>query len=230
VAHVTIFVDESGDLGFGKRSSMFFIIGFVIMINDNPFFNRNKVTRLLRRINSRQKHKRKISEFKFSEDSHVTRMRFLNLIKTLPIIAGVVLVSKDSVMNHLRNDPIILYNYLAVEYVITKVINEYLKASSPYNSITYIIDESLTKKAKQNFNRYCEDKIEFLSKDRPFVANIGTTIKHLNSQYDVCLQIADYIASSTFQKFERDNAQYLDIIKDKIKDPVFWDINRKIRW
>ncbi|MDE1830184.1 MAG: DUF3800 domain-containing protein [Thaumarchaeota archaeon] len=230
MANVTVFVDESGNLGFDKGGSSFFVIGFVMMINDNPFFNRNKVTRLLRHINTKQKHKRKISEFKFSEDSHLTRMKFLNLIKVLPVVSSVVLVSKDSVMQHLRNDPIILYNYLAVEYIITKIINDHLKPSSPYNTITYTIDESLTKKAQQNFNRYCQDKISYLSKDRPFVANIITKIQHLNSQYDPCLQIADYIASATFQKFERNNPQYLDVIKDKIKKPVFWDIHRRITW
>lgn len=230
MAHVTVFVDESGNLGFGNGGSSFFVIGYVMMINDNPFFNRNKVTRLLRHVNTKQKQRRKISEFKFSEDSHEIRIKFLNLIKTLPISASVVLVSKDSVMNHLRDDPVVVYNYLAVEYVITKIINEHLKPSSPYNTITYTIDESLTKKAQKNFNRYCQDKISFLSKERPFAANIAVKIQHLNSRYEPCLQISDYIASATFQKFERGNPQYLDLIKEKIKNPIFWDINRKIKW
>lgn len=230
MANVTVFVDESGDLGFDHKSSKFFVIGYVMMINNDPFFNRNKVTRLKRDINTKRKHKHKIREFKFSNDSYDIRIKFLKLIAELDVNAGVVLVSKDSVVERLRHDPPILYNYLSVEYIMTTIINNYLKPHSPYNRIDFRIDESLSKNARKQFNRYCSGKIEALSKERPFVANIITTIEHLDSNYEVCLQIADYIASSTFVKLERSNSQYHDIIKSKIKHKDVWDFNKRITW
>lgn len=75
---VDVYVDESGDLGFSNGSSKFFTIGYVFTINRYPFVEKQMVTRTLKRINSRNKnHKKKISEFKFSNDSEKTRKIFL---------------------------------------------------------------------------------------------------------------------------------------------------------
>lgn len=43
------------------------------------------------------------------------------------------------------------------------------------------------------------------------------TIKHMDSRQSKGLQLADLICGSLFQKFERDNNEYYDIIKERIK-------------
>ena len=54
-----------------------------------------QVNNLLKRLNLR--NKLKISEFKFSNDTPKTRIRFLKLISTLALDVGVIATSKDSV-------------------------------------------------------------------------------------------------------------------------------------
>ena len=227
---VTIFVDESGDLGFKHKSSKFFVISYVIMINDVPMFLRNKCRRLLMNINTQKQHKHKISEFKFSEDTPQTRIKFLKLISSFDISTGVAVISKDSVKSNLKNDSIILYNYIVIDHVISAVVNHYLKTTAVYNKIFFVIDKSLTKKARQHFNSYCEEKISYLTREKHFRNDIITKIEHENSERESCLQISDYIASSVFTKFQRENSQYYDIIKNKIKHKSTWDWNNKITW
>lgn len=51
---VNVFVDETGDLGFSPSSTKSFVLGYVIMTNDVPIFIRNKVTRLLKNLNTKK--------------------------------------------------------------------------------------------------------------------------------------------------------------------------------
>lgn len=227
---VSVFVDESGDLGFKQKSSEFFVISYIIMINDVPMFLRNKCRRLLMNINTQNKKKRKISEFKFSEDTPQTRIKFLKLIASFDISIGVAVISKDSVKSTIKNNAIVLYNFITVDHTIETIANDYLKIKSVYNTIHFVIDRSLTKKAIQHFNTYCEDKIGYLTREKKFYYDLITKIEHQNSEQEACLQIADYVASAVFSKFERKNSQYYDIIKNKIKHKSKWDWNNKVIW
>lgn len=178
----------------------------------------------------RQKHKGKIGEFKFSKDSHQTRMRFLRLIKTFDIKTGVVVVYKDSVKASLKNDPCYLYNYLAVNYVITNVVNNHLVKSDPYNRIIYTIDRSMTAKAQRGFNDYCEQKIGYLKNQRDRNMNVIIKIDHANSVSNPALQIADYISGSTYAKYEYGDAQYYDEIRSLLTYKDKWDWKNRIIW
>ncbi|MEM3090010.1 MAG: hypothetical protein QXY22_05520, partial [Candidatus Nitrosotenuis sp.] len=173
--YVSTFVDESGNLGFTTNSTKTFVISYVIVINSLPTVIETKIKRLLKNINMHQKPKRKIGEFKFSKDSHQTRMRFLRLIRTFNIKTGVVVIHKDSVKASLKSDPCYLYNYLAVNYVITNVVNNHLIVSDPYNRIVYTIDRSMSAKAQKGFNTYCEQKIDYLKNQRDRNMNVITS-------------------------------------------------------
>ncbi|MGI0062658.1 MAG: DUF3800 domain-containing protein [Nitrosotalea sp.] len=133
---VHVFVDESGDLGFSDKSSPFFTIGYAIMLNSNSIFIENK-TRRLRRDMNRSKKIFGMQEFKFSNDSDITRMRFLSKINTFDLKLGTIVVSKDSVEEKLKSDKNTLYNYIAVQEIMEVVIGQYLKPHSPYNRIFY---------------------------------------------------------------------------------------------
>jgi cell shape-determining protein MreC len=138
--HVSVYVDESGDVGFNEKSSKFFTIGYVFTINHFPSDENKKVKRLLKNINSRTRnHKKKISEFKFSCNTETTRKRFLRQIRQLDVNIGVVCVSKDSVKQHLKEDSSLFYRYVVIENVITVLVDEYLKTFDPYNRIRFEI-------------------------------------------------------------------------------------------
>lgn len=150
-------MDESGDLGFSPKSSISYTIGYVIMPTSTPHFVRNKCCRLLKKVNMQLKANKKLSEFKFSNDSHDTRLKFLGLIKSLDIDIGVVAVMKDSVKDHLKENPNVLYNYLAVHYVAPVIVSNYLKSFMPLNRIKFVIDRSLSKQARDRFDYYFDN-------------------------------------------------------------------------
>ncbi|MGI0047730.1 MAG: DUF3800 domain-containing protein [Nitrosotalea sp.] len=227
---VNVFVDEAGDLGFSQNSTRSFVLSYVIMINDTPLFIRNKVRRLLKNINTRRRIRGKAEEFKFSNDEHATRERFLRKIKTFDLSLGTVAVMKDSVKDSLKGNQTILYNYLAIDYVIKTIVNSYLKPWVPYNEIHYTIDRSLSQKAIKHFDEYCEEKISYVKKNRQFKGDIIVKIKHVDSRNDVCLQIADYISGSVFSKSERLDNRYYDLIKEKLKHKDQWDWHNRINW
>ena len=225
---VHVFVDESGDLGFSKQSSPFFILGYAIMLNTNSTFIETKTYRLRKNMIRSGKLKG-MEEFKFSRDSDTTKVRFLQKINTFDLQLGAVVVSKDSVKQHLKSDKKLLYNYIAVHEIIDIIIGQYLKPRSPYNNIIYTIDKS-TSISEDDFNEYCEDKVKVLARPRKFVADIKTSIRHLDSKSHSCLQVADYLAGSISAKFTRNESKYYDMIKQKIRHKQKWDWNDKINW
>ena len=228
--YVSIFVDESGNLGFTKNSTQMFVISYVIVINTLPAVIETKVKRLLKNISTKQRPNRKFGEFKFSKDSHETKQRFLNLIKTFNIKTGIVVIDKNSVKPSLKGDPAYLYNYLAVNYVITNIVNNHLIATDPYNRIVYTIDRSLSTKSQKAFNTYCEEKIDYLKNQRDRNMNVITNIAHANSILSPALQIADYIAGASYTKFEYNDPQYYDMIKNILTYKDKWDWKNRINW
>jgi len=169
---IDVFVDESGDLGFNPRSSKIFAVSYFITQDTERI--RINTKRLLKRINN--KYKRTISEFKFSKDSHEVRMKFFNLIKRMDILVGCVVIEKMAVKDELKERPLILYNYLTVNYVITNILSLYEPTR-----ILFIVDRSLSKESIMKFNNYLKGKISWksfvMNKDEPDI-----DVCHLNSQ------------------------------------------------
>lgn len=224
-------MDEAGDLGFSSHASRSHVIGYVIAMASDHHFMRNKSSRLLRKINQNLRPKQKISEFKFTKDFHETRVQFLQLINSFSMIdAGAVAIRKDSVKKDLHDNPVVLYNYLAVNYVVPVLVGSYLKQFMPLNRIKFKIDRSLSKADRARFNDYFDSKISWIKRQLDFKNDIFAEIDHENSQNDVCLQVADYVAGAVFRMIEHDDRQYYELIKGKIKHKQKWDWNEKISW
>ena len=209
---IDVFVDEAGDLGFNLRSSKTFVVSYFTTQDSQRI--RTDTKRLLKRINN--KYKRKISEFKFSKDSCEIKNRFFNLIKEMDICIGYVAIEKRAVKDELKDKPLILYNYLIVNYPITNILSRY-----NLTKISFILDKNLTKEARRMFDDYLKGKVSWksflMSKDEPAI-----NICHLDSQEDPCIQVADYLADAIFSKFEHNNNIYYDLIKDKIQFKDSW--------
>lgn len=229
--HVSIYVDESGDVGFNEKSSKFFTVGYVFTINRLPTKESKKIRRLLKNINfGIKKHNRKIPEFKFTSNTEKTRKRFLRQIKKLDVNIGVICISKDSVKQHLKEDSSLFYRYVVIESIISILVNDYMKTYDDYNSIRFVIDRSLSDNAIKSFNDYCEEKMSFKAHKRDKEMEVRSTILHEDSHVIPMLQVADYIASSTQRKFTLGDPTYYNIISDKIKHHTKWDWNDKINW
>jgi len=138
-----------------------------------------------------------------------------------------VVIEKSAVKSSLRDKPTVLYNYLVVHYVINNIL-PVLQTLQTHGTdpITIRIDKSLTKEAREAFDRYLQNKNLRVSSD---LGNHPRRIKvnHKNSCDDPCIQAADYIAGATFRRFERDDPFYYDTFRDRILFTNAWG---KIRW
>lgn len=105
--------------------------------------------------------KNKIVEFKFSNNTDKTKYKFLEKIRTMDTVIGVICISKDSVKEDLKHDLSRLYRYLIVDTIITNLVRDYFQKDDPYNGIRFVIDRSLSINARKRFNEYCEQKASF---------------------------------------------------------------------
>ena len=229
--HVSIYVDESGDVGFKKKSSKFFTIGYVFTINKYPIKENEKIKRLIKNINTGIRNKKeKISELKFSQDTDMIKKKVLHNIQKLDVNIGVICISKDSVTQNLKKDSSMFYRYVIIENIVTLLVEEYLKIYDPYNKIRFTIDRSLSKNQIKAFNDYCEEKILFKVHEQSPEMEIHITILHEDSKKIPMLQVADYVAGATQRKITHCDSTYYDIISDKIKHKKIWDWNNKINF
>ena len=73
------------------------------------------------------------------------------------------------------------------------------------------IDRYQSKKYEQEFEKQLKNRHRRRFRQQPNIQ-----IEHINSQEDMCLQLADLCAGSIFHKHEHGNAEYYDLLKDKI--------------
>ena len=182
---VYVFLDESGDLGFKRKSSKVFIIAYVITAN--PENIRNRVKRLRKRLKSIRRRKRIVlNEFKFNRDSKEVKMMLFNLLRKLDFEIGYVVIDKKYVKAELRDKPTVLYNYLTVHYIITNVLSRY----EPDN-IIFTLDKSLPKSSRDAYDDYFMNKLHWRTLIQGNKKLPKHEIKHVGSRGEICIQVAD---------------------------------------
>lgn len=226
--HVSVYVDESGDMGFTDNASEFFTIGYAFTVDRFPEKENKTIKRVLKNINTVQK--KNIIEFKFSSNTDKVRKKFLKTIKKLDVELGVICISKDSVTSDLKKDPCRFYRYTVVDTIITHLVEDYFESYDHYNSIRFTIDRSLTKNAIDAFNQYCEDKIYYRTKEKSWKIDFTSNIHHEDSKNVPMLQVADYIASATQRYVVHGDPTFYEMYSNNLKYREKWDWNDKIDW
>lgn len=218
---IYVFLDESGDLGFKRKSSKVFVVAYVI--TTNPENMRIRVKRLRKRLKSTRRRKRIVlNEFKFNRDSKKIRMILFNLLKELDFEIGYVVIDKNYVKYELRDKPTVLYNYLTVHFVITNILSGY----NP-DKIIFTLDKSLPRSSRVTYDYYFTNKLHWRSLIQGNKKFSRHEVKHVDSRGEVCIQVADYIAGAAYRKFEFSDPTYYNMIKDKI---VFRNSWGNIEW
>ena len=198
-----IFLDESGDLGFNNRSSRWFILTIVFANNHR------KIEKCVKKVHRglRKKYKR-VSELHAYHSDSVTKKRILKLLAStedLKILC--IILNKKKVYTDLRNQKAYLYNYTA-NILLDRLHNK--KILKDGEMILICIDQRETNKfLKKNFENYLKNNLTGKI-DNYF------EIKIKASQTEKCLQAVDFISWSIFRKYERNDYEYYEIIKNKI--------------
>jgi len=200
-----IFLDESGDLGFKKESSRWFL--FTIAIVKNPRALDKVVKKIWRPLKKKYK---KLGELHAYHADKTTRLRLLKSISEITDLKVLsVILNKEKVYTDLQNQKNYLYNYTANILLDRLSKKDFFKPDEPFY---LVIDKKDSKKIiKENFLNYLS----------------GSMVKKLEGKLDIqlcsshdhkSLQAVDFISWAIFRKYEKSDFEYYEIIKNKIVD------------
>ncbi len=198
-----IFLDESGDLGFKERSSKWFLFT-IVLINDHK-----RIEKVIKNIRKGLKKKYKIRELHAYHADKITRIRMLKKlseIKEIKILS--IILNKQKVYIDLQKQKDYLYNYTA-NILLDRLHNKRLiKTSEPIN---LFIDQKDTKKfIRENFEKYLKNNL--IKRGN----NGRIEIKIKPSHTERCLQAVDFVSWAIFRKYERNDYEYYELVKNKI--------------
>ncbi len=203
-----IFLDESGELGFKKTSTKFFIITLLSCEEGEVY----SLRRIMRKVRSKiiKKKMKRFPELKGNNSTDKIRKGVLNrFVKTNSEIF-VIILDKSKVSEYLKEKKNKLYDYIS-----NLILNE---CSLDGSNISLIVDKSKTNRSlREDFDNYIRKNI--LGRKNDCILKI----KHENSQKDECLQVLDFISWAIFRNYEYNDPEFMNIIKDKIviKKEVF---------
>lgn len=201
-----IYLDESGDLGFGPRSSKHFVLTAIIARDPG------KVRRCIKRVRQQKlpKKYKTVPELKFHNSSQTIRKHVLGcLVRTDTDIAYAVL-RKNQVYERLKSKPSILYNYLSGS-LIAKIITAY-KLEGP---VKVFVDRSLYGFERENFDNYLTWKA-CLGNHSEEQSLEPPEIEHIDSRQDRCIQVVDFVAGAINHRYSMEDPSYYNLIEQKV--------------
>jgi hypothetical protein len=142
---VNIYIDESGDIGSGSRSSDYFVIA--AMVVRDPLCVKRCFSRI-RRSKLKKKWK-KIPEFKFNNTGNILKRRILDCLANCDLDIAYSVLRKRQLYPNLRDKPQIMYNYLTGS-LIAKIIGHY----RVNDEVVVLVDKSLRGIQRENFDQY----------------------------------------------------------------------------
>jgi hypothetical protein len=206
-----VFVDESGDLGFSKASTKFFIVAYLEC--ETPQKIRTELKRLLKQLHQKKKYSRARNELKFSRMDDYCRKRVLEKIAQYDATLGTVIMEKALVKAKLQKDPTILYNWCVVHNIMLSLLPQITAG----HKIQITFDKSLPMWRMNEFNSYVSNKASYLLFETGNkMPSDAISLRHIASENESCLQAADAVAGAYFQKYEKQNDTYVNIIEHKV--------------
>jgi len=209
--HVDIFLDESGDLGFtSPRSSRHLLIGALATAESQEF------SRLTKKAHKKFKVKGKGAiEFKFNSSSDTIRHYFLEGVAQTECWVVWGAIEKKNANNSLRNRTDRLYNMLCGKVMVGMFRCTHAK------TVHVIVHRRSSKRTNRDtFDHHVEN---ILLSNHAGMFPPECKISHFDSRKSEGLQVHDFVVGAIFQKIERDDNSYFDVIKDKVESgQVYW--------
>ena len=197
-----VYLDESGDLGFGQGGTKYFTIAFVIVKDPIPF------RRCVKAVKIKHDIPREV-ELKGNTTRQVIKKDLLARFLKLDMEVHAITVKKENVEPKLRRDTNILYNYMVGLSLVERILQEPSGAKVVIN----VDRRTISITSGFNFNQYLRYKIWY-ARERQ---DIDLEIYHLDSHEAYVIQGTDVICNSIFRKYNSNNYKLFNIIKGKMK-------------
>ena len=204
----TVFVDESGDLGFGQGSSKYITIGALIATHPET------VDRIPLRIRKRRLKKslRQKPELKFHNSSPEVRRSVLRMIMALPEVSiASMIVNKTGMPDGLGRRPESFYDRVCGE-----LLADIIVAQGGRCAYHVVFDaRPHNRSASYDFGGHIEEVVEReLSRAGVLPTHIEVSV--IDSHNSGGLQVADFVVGSIQRKYARDDPSYYRAIAPAI--------------
>ncbi len=198
-----LYLDESGDLGFGKKSSKFFVV--TILFTKNPRYLSFCIKKA--RHKKLKKKLKERPEIKAYTSTQRIRELVLSCLAKKDIEVHTIVLSKRNIPSDLRREKQKLYNYITG--LLIEDCAHFLKPS-----LTLIVDKRATGKVLEEFNDYVRFKAASqMIEERKTLLKIH----HKISQSDAGLQAVDFVSYAIYRLFEHGKDDLYSIIEPKVK-------------
>ena len=189
-----VYIDESGDLGNKYSSSKYFVFAGIMV--DNP----KKLDNLIKNTYRKYKEIRKMTEIKGTHTPDNVIMDILKRLNNIDYHVFVIVFDKQN-MYKIGQEHNVNQSYDILASQLAKIIH--------INQKTIIfIDKAKNKNQIFDFNELFVRKLDN-------VKNYPVEINHVNSANYKGLQVADLISWSTYQAFENENNEFINIVENK---------------
>lgn len=206
MSHVTIFLDESGCLGYDftkKSTSKNFIITALITSHKRPL--EKIIKNIFSQMNEkeRKRHSGTLHAYKEPQKNKIKLLEKLKENKEVKIM--ILKLNKQKVYVQLQNNETVLYNYIT-NILLDRIISKHLLPEN--NSINFIASQRETnKRLNDNFKKYLKKKSS---------GKLDLKVHIETSSKEKCLQIVDCISWAVFRKCEHGDDTYYKIFKKLI--------------
>jgi len=202
---VKIYVDESGDLGFGPRASHYFVLAALIVRDEQT------IRRCFKKIRQRKLKKslRDVPEFKYNNTKGLIKDRILQCIADCDLDIAYAVLRKDQVYGRLRDRQQIVYNYLTGS-LISRIVSQYA-----FEGCIYVcMDKSMYNLQRDHFDDYLAYRMfdNGVSCATPLDHLV---VEHVDSRVEPCIQAADFAAGAVHQRYRENDETYYSIIEPR---------------
>lgn len=195
-----MFLDESGELGFNfnKGSTKFFTITLLIC----GVREEQELQRVIKKIRKRvlRKELKKSNEIKWNNSSDDIKKKIFERIERINFEVFTIILDKSKVYDYLKDKKHKLYNYLSNLIIAECSIDE---------KFELIVDRSKNKRSlRDDFDNYIRNNL------KRECSNL--IIQHADSKSNGGLQVLDFISGAIFNKYEFNNLEFYNKIKERI--------------
>jgi hypothetical protein len=156
---------------------------------------------------SKKELKKHIGVLHACKEKPKTRARILKKLGEKDLVILSICLNKSKVYTKLQDEKHVLYNYVA-NILLDRIFSK--KLISTKNPITLVASRRETNKfLNQNFSSYLKNQAESNHK-------IEIKVKIKPPESEECLQAVDFICWAIYQKRERNDESYFELIKSKV--------------
>ena len=205
-----LYLDESGDLGFdffAKKPSKYFTVTVMLVYGME---SRKRIAKAVKRT-LQNKLAKKGTELKGAKQSIEVKRYFYRHVESVPFELYALTLNKRRVYDYLSQKKDRVYNFIARKVLdVIPFVNASVR-------VGLVIDRSKSKKEIREFDEYLIRQLSSRIEPR-----IPLDIDHHLSHEDLLLQAVDLFSWGVFRKYERDDMEWFDVFKSKIKrDDVY---------